>query len=56
MLLVELLLRRVRDSTSNPLSTLYFLGVPVSPVYQRFTMAVAVFDALFIFKAQNYMF
>jgi hypothetical protein len=36
----------VRDSTSNPLSSLYFLGVPVSPAFQRLTMAVAVFDAL----------
>ena len=39
-------LRRVRDYTPNPLSTLYFLGVPVSPAFQRLTMAVAVFDAL----------
>jgi hypothetical protein len=36
----------VRDYTPNPLSTLYFLGVPVSPAFQRLTMAVAVFDAL----------
>ena len=44
--LVELLLRKVRDFLSDPPSIRYSLGVSISQSFQRITMSVALFDAL----------